>query len=159
MFRSKNNMPREISAGAVIFRHENGKIFYLLLQYPALSHRAKKDYCDFPKGHLEIGESDAAAMRREVKEETGLNDLEIVPGFRETIRYFFVVGKKRIFKIVSFYLAETKTKEIMISPEHTGYAWLSFEQAVKALSFSNAKAILKKANDLLKPKFQSSNVK
>ena len=142
-------MPREISAGSVIYRAENGIIYYLLLRYPALSHRAKKDYCDFPKGHLEPGESDLEAMRREVKEETGIADLEIAKGFRETIKYFFVVKEKKIFKIVSYYLAKTLTLEVKISLEHTGYAWLPFEEALKALSFSNAKKILKKANDLL----------
>lgn len=143
-------MPREISAGAIIYRTENGKIYYLLLQYPAMSHRAKKDYCDFPKGHLENGESDVVAMRREIKEETGLDDLKLVSGFRETIKYFFVIGEKKIFKIVTYYLAKTKTKEIKISPEHTGYTWLQFEEALKALSFANAKNILKKANFSLK---------
>jgi 8-oxo-dGTP pyrophosphatase MutT (NUDIX family) len=150
-------MPREISAGSVIYRTEGGIIYYLLLRYPALSHRAKKDYCDFPKGHLEAGESDVEAMRREVKEETGIADLEIAGGFRETIKYFFVVGEKKIFKIVSYYLAETQTKEVEISSEHTGYAWLPFEEALKALSFSNAKKILKKANVLLAEKTSHEN--
>ena len=145
-------MPREISAGAVIYRIENGIIYYLLLYYPALSHRAKKDYCDFPKGHLESGESDVCAMRREVAEETGIKDLKIVKGFRETIKYFFVVGEKKIFKIVTFYLAKTSTKKVTISSEHTGFSWLPIGEAVKNLSFSNSKKILKKANAILTKK-------
>jgi tRNA U34 2-thiouridine synthase MnmA/TrmU/8-oxo-dGTP pyrophosphatase MutT (NUDIX family) len=145
-------MPREISAGSVIYRIENGIIYYLLLYYPALSHRAKKDYCDFPKGHLEPGESDVCAMRREVAEETGIEDLEIAKGFRETIEYFFVVGEKKIFKIVTFYLAKTSTKKVTISPEHTGFSWLPIGEAVKNLSFSNSKKILKKANAILTKK-------
>jgi 8-oxo-dGTP pyrophosphatase MutT (NUDIX family) len=136
---------------------EGGTIYYLLLRYPALSHRAKKDYCDFSKGHLEAGESDVEAMRREVKEETGIADLEIAKGFRETIKYFFVVGDRKIFKIVSYYLAETKTTDVKISSEHTGYAWLPFGEAVKALSFSNAKKILKKADSLLLKKLKDQN--
>ncbi|HOX30573.1 MAG TPA: NUDIX domain-containing protein [Candidatus Paceibacterota bacterium] len=142
-------MPREISAGAVIYRKAGDKIYYLLLRYPALSHRAKKDYCDFPKGHLEPGESDVEAMRREVAEETGISDLKIAKGFRETIKYFFVVGEKKIFKIVSFYLARTETAEVKISSEHTGFDWLEFNEARKSLSFSNSKKILTKANLLL----------
>lgn len=142
-------MPREISAGCVIYRTENGIIYYLLLRYPALSHRAKKDYCDFPKGHLEAGESDVEAMVREVREETGIADLKIAKGFRETIKYFFAVGEKKIFKIVSYYLAKTNTREVKISSEHTGYDWLPASEAVKALSFSNAKKILKKADAIL----------
>lgn len=145
-------MPREISAGALIYHKEKDNICYLLLRYPALSHRAKKDYCDFPKGHLEKGESDVEAMRREVAEETGISDLEIAKGFHETIKYFFAVGETKIFKIVTFYLAETKTKKVTISQEHTGYSWLPFSEAVKELSFSNSKKMLKKANALLTKK-------
>jgi len=95
-------------------------------------------------------------MRREVKEETGIDDLEIVPGFRETIRYFFVAGGKRIFKIVSYYCVQTRTKEVKISDEHTGYAWLPFDEAWETLSFANAKAVLAKANRLLKSRFKVS---
>ena len=152
-------MPREISAGAVIYRKDGDKTYYLLLRYPALSHRAKKDYCDFPKGHLEAGESDVEAMRREVAEETGISDLEIVKDFRETIKYFFVVKKTKIFKIVSFYLAETSTVEVKISAEHTGFDWLEFVPARKALSFSNSKKILTKANLLLAGKNQNGKQK
>jgi len=47
-------------------------------------------------------------------------------------------------------LVETKQKEIKLSFEHTGYQWLSFEEAQKHLTFKNAKQILKKANIFLK---------
>ncbi len=42
-------MPIEKSAGVIIFKKEGDKFFYLLLYYPALSHRASEDYWDFPK--------------------------------------------------------------------------------------------------------------
>ncbi len=51
-----------------------------------------------------------------------------------------------IFKLVVFYLAETKTKDVKISFEHQNYKWLPYEEALKQLTFKNAKEILKKAN-------------
>jgi len=54
-----------------------------------------------------------------------------------------------VFKIVTFYLAETKTKEVKISFEHIGYKWLPYEQALEQLTFKKAKEILKKTNDFL----------
>jgi len=143
-------MGREISAGAIIYRKENDKIFYLLLHYPALNHRSGKDYWDFAKGHIETGESVAGAAVREAREETGIADLEFVAGFKETIKYFFVFEGKKIFKIVIFLLAETKTKTITISGEHAGFDWLSYEEAYKTATFANAKKLLKKANEFLK---------
>jgi len=47
-------------------------------------------------------------------------------------------------------LAETKTKDVKVSFEHLGYEWLTYQEALKKLTFKNAKEILKKANDYLK---------
>lgn len=142
-------MPVEKSAGAIIFRKERGRIFYLLLHYPGISHRAKKDYWDFPKGHLEEGEGLKEAAKREIEEETGLKDIKFVGNFKETIKYFFKWKGKNILKFVTFYLAQTKTKKVQISFEHLGYEWLSYEEAMEKLAFDNAKKILQKAHYFL----------
>ena len=96
--------------------------------------------------------------RREIEEETGLKDLKIVPGFREYSKFFFrktyglsEEAKKKapwVFKLVVLYLAETKSKDIKISAEHKGYAWLPYEEAHKKL-IKGAKDVLKKANEHL----------
>lgn len=143
----------ERSAGAVIFRRENGKIKYLLLQLHSLrdpkNFKSIGPYWDFSKGHIEKGEIEGKAMRREVFEETGIKDLVLQPKFREVIKYFFKWEGKTIFKIVSFYLGETKTSEIKISSEHMGYKWSEYEDAMEELTFDGAKNILKKANERL----------
>lgn len=145
-------MSIERSAGAVVFRKEKGIIKYLLLHYPRGS-RTSNPYWGFPKGHIEKEEKPQRTARREVKEETGLTDIRFINGFKEWIKYFFRHEDKTIFKIVIFFLAETKTKEVKISWEHIGYKWLPYEQALKQLTFENAKEILKKANQhLAKPK-------
>jgi 8-oxo-dGTP pyrophosphatase MutT (NUDIX family) len=146
-------MPVEKSAGAVIFRRKNNKIYYLLLHYPS-SAKAPRDYWDFPKGHIEKGEEIEETVRREVEEETGLKDIKFVEGFKEWIKYFFKFKGKNIFKIVTFFLAETKTKDVKISSEHIGYEWLPYEKALERLTFNNAKEILKKANDFLNSKIK-----
>ncbi len=143
-------MPTERSAGAIIFRKEKGKIFYLLLHYPGASHRANSDYWDFPKGHLEKGETLEDAAKREIEEETGLKKIKFVDGFKETIKYFFKWQGKNVLKFVTFFLAETKEKKVTISFEHIGYQWLPFEEAMKKLTFQNSREILKKANEFLK---------
>ncbi|MGB9598810.1 MAG: bis(5'-nucleosyl)-tetraphosphatase, partial [Minisyncoccales bacterium] len=123
---------------------------YLLLHYPGTSHRAKKDYWDFPKGHLEKGEKLEETAKREIEEETGLKDIKFIEGFKETIKYFFKWEGKNVLKFVTFFLVKTKTKNVQVSTEHLGYAWLHFEEAMEKLTFKNAKEILKKANEFLK---------
>jgi len=142
-------MPKEQSAGAVIFRIENKEPRYLLLHYPT-SKRAKKEYWDFPKGHLEKGETEKQAAAREVAEETGLRRITFVPGFEENIQYYFRVEGKTIYKTVVFFLACTKQKEVKISFEHKGFVWMSFKMAMKKLRFANARRILRTAHRFLK---------
>jgi len=135
-------MPLERSAGAVIFREEGDKIYYLLLHY-------QSGHWDFPKGIIEKGEKIEETAKREVKEETGIENIEFVEGFKEWIKYFFRVKGRTIFKIVTFLLAETKQKKVKISWEHIGFKWLPYEEALEKLTFKNAKEILEKANDFL----------
>ncbi len=131
-------MPKEKSCGTVVFR--DGR--YLLLHYSA-------GHWDFPKGHVEKGETEEQTALRELREETGISDGKVVPGFREPIHYFFTAHGQRISKDVVFFLAKTETEKITISNEHQGFAWLPYEAAMARLSFKNAKDILQKAHGFL----------
>jgi len=135
-------MPVEKSAGAVVFRTQNNKIFYLLLHYT-------EKHWDFPKGHIEKGETPEQTAKREIKEETGIDDIKFIEGFKTWIKYFFKKDNQNIMKIVTFFLAETKQEDVKLSFEHIGYKWLPYEKAFERLTFKNAKEVLKKANDFL----------
>jgi len=135
-------MPFERSAGAVIFRKEEGRAYYLLLHH-------QSGHWDFPKGNIEKGEKLEETVKRETKEETGLGDIKFIPGFEEAIKYFYKLKSKNIFKIVTFFLAETRTKDVKISWEHIGYQWLPYQEALTQVTFKNAKEILQKANNFL----------
>ncbi len=136
-------MIKERSAGAVIFYAAEGGPEYLLLHYTA-------GHWDFPKGNIEPGESELETVRREVEEETGIRDIELVYGFRKLIRYHYRKGKELVSKEVVFYLAESKTKDVRISWEHTGYVWLGYEDALKKLTYKNAKELLRDAHEVVK---------
>ena len=135
-------MPSEFSSGAVVFRKERNKIVYLLLHYG-------KGHWDFPKGHIEKGETEEETAIREAKEETGIEDLKFLDGFKEKIEYFFRQEGKTIHKMVIYFLAETKTKDIKISFEHSGFEWLDYEKALEKITFNNSREILKKAHSHL----------
>lgn len=131
---------------------------YLLLHY-APSEPGKRGQWGFAKGHVEQGETEIEAAKREIAEETGIKDLKITPGFKEIEKYFFkrsygLEGEARkkapwIFKLVVFFLAETKTKEIKISDEHIGFVWLPIDEAIKKTTFKNSKKLLKEANEFI----------
>jgi len=145
-------MPKEKSAGAIIYRVKDGVPHYLLLHYPS-------GHWEFAKGHIEEGENPEDAAKREIAEETGIKNIVLIPGFKEYAKYFFkksydLVGEAKkkapwVFKLVVFYVAKTSEEDIKISHEHKGFLWLPFEQAVKRLTYKNAKELLKKANDFI----------
>ena len=144
-------MPQRRSAGAVIFYREGDKVYYLSLEYPS-SLRSKKRYWGFAKGTIEKEEKEIDTIIREIYEETGIQDLEFVNGFKETEKYFFREGGKTFFKTVCYVLAETKTKDVKISHEHLSYEWLPYEEIKDRLTFKNAKEIVEKANNYLSRK-------
>lgn len=141
-----NVTARQISAGAIIFRRESGGDIKFLLLYHG------RNYWNFPKGKLEEGERATAAFLREVEEETGLKrgDLKIISGFRATDRYAFFSGQQRkIFKIVIFYLVETKKSEVAVSSEHQGFGWFTYHEALNLSKYKNTKDIIKRAHEFI----------
>lgn len=135
-------MPYETSAGAIVFRKENGRRLYLLLHYSS-------GHWDFVKGHTEQGEEEKTTVLREAKEETRITDLTIIDEFRERIEYFYKRSGRTMHKEVFFYIAETRTKKVSLSHEHIGYEWMDYSSASARLTFENARGILRKADQYL----------
>ena len=134
-------MLEETSAGAVLF-YLNRLIEYLLLHYEA-------GHWDFPKGAIEPGETEIDTVKREVWEETGIRNIEMVPGFRKIIRYFYRKSRHLVRKTVIFYLARAPTKDVTLSYEHVGYIWLDYENAMRKLTFKTARDTLREAHQFL----------
>jgi 8-oxo-dGTP pyrophosphatase MutT (NUDIX family) len=135
-------MIEETSAGIVLFRKEDSKILFLLLNYPS-------GHWDFIKGKMEKGESTHETAIRETKEETGITDITFLENFEEWIKYDFQYQGELVHKKVVFFLAETKTKEVMISHEHLDYTWMDYNTSMEKTTFDNAKTVLTRAQMLL----------
>ncbi len=144
-------MPVERSAGAVVYREAKKGREYLLLHHPDFRRNGKKilGHWDFPKGHVEKGETTEETVRREVREETGIRAIEFIPDFKETLRYFVKIGEERRLKFVAFFLAATRERKVTVSFEHQGYAWLPYEEAHERATYTGAKDVLKKADEFL----------
>jgi bis(5'-nucleosidyl)-tetraphosphatase len=132
-------MPQERSAGVIVFRRAP-EPQYLLLHYTS-------GHWDLPKGHIEPGEAPQETARRELKEETGISDVQFLEGYRETLRYVFRQQGALVFKSVVFFLAETTQSEVALSHEHVGSDWLPYEAALARLTYKNARELLAKARE------------
>ncbi len=136
-------MKREFSAGVVVFCMRNKTIEYLLLHYAS-------GHWDFPKGHIEKGETKKETALRELKEEAGIS-AQLYEGFEDSFEYFFKNTKtyELINKTVYFFVGKTDTKQVTLSHEHIGYEWLEYNQALEKITYKNAQELLKKAHKFL----------
>lgn len=106
---------------------------------------------EFPKGGIKSLESEKKAVKREIKEETGLWPL------KGKIKKFNFSGKYPYDKIypdrIEFigqtfvlYSAEVKKRKVKISREHFNHKWVNFSKALKMLKWPNQRKSLKIVN-------------
>jgi 8-oxo-dGTP pyrophosphatase MutT (NUDIX family) len=117
-----------LSAGVVVVRRVPTGWLFLML-------RAYRNW-DFPKGVVDPGEAPLAAARREVREETLIDDLQLTWGeeYRETAPY-------SNNKIARYYIGETRTDRVTLpvspeigKPEHDESRWVDIAVALSLSS-------------------------
>ena len=125
----------------MVYRRDAGEPLFLLIRDPY-------ENWGLPKGHVEPGESVEETAVREVREETGIDGLEL----REplgTIDWFFREGPDLIHKYCHFFLMETATEDTVPQLDEgiTECVWLPLEEALATLTYDNARSVLELAGD------------
>jgi len=135
----RDNLVKEYSAGGVVFKKEKNQIKYLLI-------KDSSGRWALPKGHIEAHEEIKEAALREIKEETGLNNLKIARNL-ETIKYFFCRKNDIVLKMVNLFLIEASGDEELKpqKKEITGARWVNGKEALRLASYKNTRDILQKA--------------
>ena len=133
---------RTLSAGVVVVRREGDAWRCLLLR--------AFQYWDSPKGQVEDGEKPIQAALREVREETGIRDLDFIRGHD-----YVETGPYARGKVARYYLAETHSRHVVLGvnpelgrPEHQEYRWVSFRRA-RQLASPRVKRVLEWAEQRL----------
>jgi len=121
-----------LSSGGVVFKA--GKVVLL----------KKKAGWVLPKGTVEKGETIEEAAIREVREETGLQNIRILSEIGH-ITYKFLSRGKPVKKTVYFFLMETTDDALLPGEEFQDARWFSFENAEHIMAFENQKGIVRKA--------------
>ena len=130
---------KETSVGAVVVNPEN-KILLIF--------QRKAQYWEFPKGHMGGQEDELVTMDREVKEETGIKNYELIRGFRHEISYSFKDDDDTVYKKVVFYLIRTDDP-IKICIEHEQLKWVDYEQALELVAYEEQREVLKSMHEFL----------
>ncbi|HLZ44491.1 MAG TPA: NUDIX domain-containing protein [Gemmatimonadales bacterium] len=141
--KSQPRAQRETSAGGVVFRRgPDGQVRFLLI-------RDSYQNWGFPKGHLEMAEPPADAARREVSEETGLQDL-LLHGPIKVIDWYFRFRGKTIHKYCHFFLFESRRGDPVPEAAEgiTECVWRQFDEARETVSYANAREVLQQAAEM-----------
>ena len=122
-------MKQEKSCGCIII---NDKDEVLLIHHNA-------GHWDFPKGHVEEGETEIETATREVKEETNI-DVEVDEAYRYSTKYS---PKEDVVKEVIYFLAKNinDNKQAQLE-EVSEVKWFAMEDAINKITFDNSRDIL-----------------
>lgn len=142
----EEKMPEEKLAGAVVFRQE-GKNFIFAFVHDVFG------YWTLSKGHLEGKETPEEGAKREIKEELGL-DIKIEDDLGSNEYIASDPEKGKIKKIVKYFLASTKEKELSL--KETGglddAAWFKMEELADIKTYDDIRPIIAKAIKILSAK-------
>lgn len=127
---------REPTSGGLIFRRHNGKIQILLIQ------DAKKRWT-IPKGHIEEGETAKQTAEREIGEEAGLFDLDIL-GWLGKINFRYRRMNKLVLMTTQVYLVHAKSGTDQIKKEEwmSDIRWLDFAEALDKIEYEDISKLM-----------------
>ena len=123
---------REPTAGGIVFRRDKaGGIEILLIQ-------DAKDRWTIPKGHIEEGETAQVTAKREIGEEAGLKDVEVL-GWLGKIHFRYRRLDKLVLMTTQIYLVRAKGDTNAIQKEEwmNGIKWFKFHDALEAIEYED----------------------
>lgn len=122
---------REPTAGGIVFRQGEKGVEILLIQ-------DAKDRWTIPKGHIEEGETAQQTARREIGEEAGLKDVDIL-GWLGKIHFRYRRVDKLVLMTTQIYLVRAKGDTNAIKKEEwmNGIQWFRFHEALDAIEYED----------------------
>lgn len=145
----KDKARMEFSAGGIVYHRVEERFEIAFI-------KDQKNKWTFAKGHIEPGETNSEAARREVEEEMGLHHLK-EKEFLGAIDFWFkdqyntpgALIKKRVYYFL-FENQDAETGQPQTAEQISEVKWVPIETAADVLEYINTKKVLKKAIEILK---------
>lgn len=131
---------REPTAGGIVFRHgEDGGVEILMIQ-------DAKDRWTIPKGHIEEGETAQQTARREIGEEAGLMNVDML-GWLGKIHFRYRRIEKLVLMTTQIYLVRARgdTNDIKKEDWMNGIKWFTFHDALEEIEYEDIAKLMLKA--------------
>jgi tRNA nucleotidyltransferase (CCA-adding enzyme) len=131
------------SCGIIPFRVKGKSVQFLLVKNIG-------GHWEFPKGHMEKGETERQTAKREFCEETGLKIKKILK-YSYFEHYTYVWKGKTKQKKVTYFLGHVYDGKVVVpEDELTDFVWLSYPAALKKLTHSEIREVFRDAKVELK---------
>jgi len=142
-------MSYEYSAGAVVYTLINGEVKYLII-------KSTEGIYGFPKGHLEIGEDEITAAKREIFEETGIK-ADLLTDFNFVTNYP-LPKKPGVTKRVTYFIASYSNQSPTPQEcEVSSIELMSYTDAYALIPHSNIRELLTLANNFISNRLKEEN--
>lgn len=129
---------REPTSGGMVFRRnkKNNEIEILLIQ-------DAKDRWTIPKGHIEEGESAKETAEREIREETGLQEMKVM-NWLGKINFRYRRATSLVLMTTEIFLVHAQGDTDNLKPEDwmNGIAWFSANEALDKIEYEDIGKII-----------------
>jgi ADP-ribose pyrophosphatase YjhB (NUDIX family) len=129
---------REPTSGGMVFRRnkKNNQVEILLIQ-------DAKDRWTIPKGHIEEGESAKETAEREIREETGLQEMKVM-NWLGKINFRYRRGTSLVLMTTEIFLVQARGDTNKLKPEDwmNGIKWFSSKEALDKIEYEDIGKII-----------------
>lgn len=133
-----NEVVREPTSGGMVFRRnsKNKAIEILLIQ-------DAKDRWTIPKGHIEEGETAKQTAEREIREETGLQDMKVL-NWLGKINFRYRRANSLVLMTTEIFLVQAKGDTNKLKPEDwmNGIGWFNTNEALDKIEYEDIGKII-----------------